>query len=44
MNIFREATGTKKALQLIMITTYGVRRNAHRGLFQAQITMGDLFR
>lgn len=43
MRIFREATGTKKALQLLMITTYGLRRNAHSGLVQSQVRMDDLF-
>ncbi|MBP5397859.1 MAG: AAA family ATPase [Bacteroidales bacterium] len=43
MQVFREATGTKKALQLMMITTYGLKRNAHSGLIQSQVTLDDLF-
>ena len=43
IQIFREATKTRKALQLMMITTYGVRPNAHSGIMQSQITMDDLF-
>ena len=37
------ATKSKKALQLIMITTYGVRQNAHSGIVQSQVRMDDLF-
>ncbi len=43
MEVFREVTKSKKALQLVMITTYGVRRNAHSGIVQSQVTMDDLF-
>ena len=43
MQVFREATKSKKALQLVMITTYGVRQNAHSGIVQSQVRMDDLF-
>jgi len=43
MQVFREATKSRKALQLIMITTYGVRLNAHSGIMQSQVKMDDLF-
>ena len=43
IRVFREATGTRKALQLMMITTYGVKRNAHSSLVQVQLKMDDLF-
>ena len=43
MEVFREATKTKKALQLVMITTYGVRHNAHSNIVQSQVLMDDLF-
>ena len=43
MELFREATQSKKALQLVMITTYGVKQNAHSGLMQSQVRMDDLF-
>ncbi len=43
MEVFREATKTKKSLQLVMITTYGVRQNAHSGIVQSQVKMDDLF-
>lgn len=43
IEVFREATKSKKALQLVMITTYGVRRNAHSGIVQSQVKIDDLF-
>ena len=43
IQVFREATKTKKALQLVMITTYGVRQNANSGIMQSQVRMDDLF-
>lgn len=43
VEVFREATQSKKALQLVMITTYGVRQNAHSGIVQSQVCMEDLF-
>ena len=41
--MFREATHTRKALQLVMITTYGIRQNTHSGIVQTQVKMDDLF-
>lgn len=43
MEVFREATKSKKALHLVMITTYGVRQNAHSGIVQSQVVMDNLF-
>lgn len=43
IEVFREATKSKKALQLVMVTTYGVRQNAHSGLVQSQVILDDLF-
>jgi hypothetical protein len=41
---FRRTTQTRKALLLTMVTTYGVRQNAHRGeLVDASVEMGALF-
>ena len=44
MEVFRQATMSRKALHLIMITTYGVRQNAHSGIVQSQVVMDDLFK
>lgn len=43
IQVFREATDSRKALQLVMITTFGVRQNAHSGIMQSQVRMDDLF-
>ena len=40
---FREATHSRSALHLTMITTYGVKRNAHSGIVQSEVTIDDLF-
>ena len=41
---FRERTGTRKTLFLVMVTTYGTRRNAYcEALIEDQLTMEDLF-
>lgn len=40
---FREQTNTKKALQLVMITTYGVKQNMYSNKVHSQVTMDDLF-
>lgn len=43
MQVFREATHSRKALQLVLITTFGVRQNIHSGIVQSQVKMDDLF-
>lgn len=43
IQVFREATNSRKALQLVMITTFGVRQNDHSGIMQSQVRMDDLF-
>lgn len=40
---FIEATNTRKAVRLTMVTTYGVRQNSHSGVVQSEITLEDLF-
>lgn len=40
---FRDATNTKKALFLTMITTFGVANNQYKGLIQNDLTMDILF-
>lgn len=43
MESFRAMTGTKKALQITMITPYGVKAGAH-SIISNQVTLDDLFR
>ena len=39
---FVNATGCRKSIQLVMVTTYGVRKNSYSSLIQNQVTMDDL--
>jgi hypothetical protein len=43
IQVFREATNSRKSMQLVMITTFGVRQNMHSGIMQSQVRMDDLF-
>lgn len=40
---FREDSKTKKALQLTMITTYGIKRNMYSNRVQSEVVLDDLF-
>lgn len=40
---FRNETKTRKALQVTMITTYGVKKNMYSNRVQSQLTLDDLF-
>ena len=42
-SLFKKVTGTKKALNHVFITTYGVKRNSYSNIAQANLTMEDLF-
>ncbi|MBQ7510331.1 MAG: hypothetical protein IJT53_05445 [Prevotella sp.] len=43
LSAFREATHTRDALQITMITTFGVKENSYSSIVQSQVTMDDLF-
>lgn len=43
MDLFRRATDTKKALQMTMITTYGLKNSKYNSLIGKQIVLDDLF-
>ena len=43
IGVFKEVTGTKKAVQLIMVTTFGVKQNAYSSIVQDEVTLDDLF-
>lgn len=43
LGTFRFVTQTKKAVQLVMVTTYGVKQNMYSGLIQKQVTIDDFF-
>ena len=40
---FRRGTKSRKALQLTMITTYGVRQNMYSGIVSSEVVLDDLF-
>ena len=40
---FIDATKTRKAVHITMVTTYGVRQNSHSGIVQSEVTLDDLF-
>ena len=40
---FINATNTRKAVHLTMVTTFGIKVNAHSGVVQNEITLEDLF-
>ena len=44
IDTFRRETGTRKTLQLVMITTYGIRKNKYSNLVSGQVVLEDLFR
>ena len=41
---FREGTGTNKSIQLVMVTTYGVKENKYSGIVGNQVLLDDLFK
>ena len=43
VSVFKEITETKKAVQLVMVTTYGVKKNMYSSRIQNEVTMEDLF-
>ena len=43
MGIFKTVTKTTKAVQLVMITSFGVTQNMYSSIIQAQVTADDLF-
>ncbi len=44
INVFREVTGTRKALHLVIVTTFGLKRNMYSSRVQSVITFDDLFK
>jgi AAA+ ATPase superfamily predicted ATPase len=40
---FRTETKTRKAVHLLMLTTFGVQKNKYFGIVQKEIVLGDLF-
>ena len=42
-SVFIDTTNTRKAVHLTMVTTFGIKVNAHSGIVQNEITLEDLF-
>ena len=42
-SVFINTTNTRKAVHLTMVTTFGIKTNAHSGIVQNEITLEDLF-
>ena len=42
-SVFIDTTSTRKAVHLTMVTTFGIKANAHSGIVQNEITLEDLF-
>jgi hypothetical protein len=42
-NLFLAETGTRKAVRTVMVTTYGLKRNAYSGDYPIEVTASDLF-
>ena len=43
ISTFTKVTSCKKTIQLVMITTFGVKRNKYSGLVGTQVLLDDLF-
>ena len=43
LGVFQEETKTKKGIQAVMITIFGVTRNGYSGCMQNSITINDVF-
>ena len=43
LTLFAEETGTRKSLILTLVTTHGVKQNAHSGIVQSEVLLDDLF-
>lgn len=44
ISTFSKVTNCKKTIQLVMVTTFGVKRNKYSGLVGTQVLLDDLFR
>ena len=40
---FIKATNCKKSVQMVMVTTYGIKKNMYSGLINAEVVLDDLF-
>lgn len=43
VNVFRNSVKTRNAIHLVMITSYGLKKNSYSGMVQNEITLDDFF-
>ena len=43
ISTFLKTTKCKKTIQLVMVTTYGAKRNKYSGIVNSQVILDDLF-
>ena len=43
LDVLQRETATRKSLMLTLVTSYGVKSNAHSGIVQAEVLIDDLF-
>ncbi|MGN1267189.1 MAG: hypothetical protein ACI4UH_04555 [Dorea sp.] len=41
--VFQEETKTRKGIQIVMITTFGVSKNSYSNCIQSSINLDDIF-
>jgi len=43
IEVFRQEVAPRKAIHLLMLTTFGVKQNLYSGIVQNEVTLDDLF-
>lgn len=43
INVFRDTVKTRNAIHLVMVTSFGLKKNSHSGVVQNEVTLDDLF-
>ena len=43
IEIFRQEVAPRKAIHLLMLTTFGIKQNLYSGMVQNEVTLDDLF-
>jgi len=44
IEVFRQEVAPRKAIHLLMLTTFGVKQNQYSGIVQNEVTLDDLFK
>ena len=43
IEVFRQEVAPRKAIHLLMLTTFGIKQNLYSGIVQNEVTLDDLF-